>query len=45
MSRRSGAGVTSESSDVDRRSCGLASSPRRISRAGRYVSVSIEVMA
>ena len=27
--------VTSESSDVDRRSCGLASSPRRISRAGR----------
>ena len=28
-------GVTSESSDVDRRSRGLASSPRRISRAGR----------
>jgi len=34
------AGVTSASSDVDRRSCGLASSPRRVSR-GRTVGLGL----
>jgi hypothetical protein len=37
--------VTRASSEVVRRSSGVASSPSRIRRAGRYVSVSIDVIA
>lgn len=39
------AAVTNASSEVARRSSGEASSPRRIIREGRYVSVSIDVIA